>query len=373
MNISTISSIEKAKNFSKKFFVDNSPFISFDFFKNLETSGCTDLNSGWLPEHIVFKKKDKIIGLIPNFKKLNSNGEYVFDHSFANAYHQIGLNYYPKYLSAIPFTPVTKDKFVYTNQKLNEDFFIKQLKSFLEKSCMSSFHLNFVNKRVSDLFEKFGFFKRLGIQYYWYNNDYDEFDSFLEMLKTRKKKNIIKERNFLKDNNISTTSKRGKEISKKDFDLFFNCYINTINKKWSIPYLKSSFFNYLLKSEIINNLLIIQAFYKKEFIGCSLHFIGNKTLYGRYWGCIKEVPFLHFELCYYSAIEFAIRNKLKKVEAGAQGEHKIARGYIPELTYSNHLFKNEKLSEIINKYLEQEKEKIKESLNFLEGYIPFKN
>ena len=146
MNISTISSIEEAKDFSKKFFVDNSPFISFDFFKHLETSGCTDLNSGWLPEHIIFKKKDKITGLIPNFKKLNSNGEYVFDHSFANAYHQIGLNYYPKYLSAIPFTPVTKDKFVYTNQKLNEDFFIKQLKSFVEKSSMSSLHLNFVNK-----------------------------------------------------------------------------------------------------------------------------------------------------------------------------------------------------------------------------------
>ena len=161
-------------------------------------------------------------------------------------------------------------------------------------------------------------------------------------------------------------------IYSEDINLFFKCYLNTINKKWSIAYLKHSFFDQILKSIIKQKVVLIQAFEKNIFVGCSLHFIGEKNFYGRYWGCLKEIPFLHFELCYYSAIDFAIKNKLKKVEAGAQGEHKIARGYEPKLTYSNHWFGHSKLNPLIKKFLIEEKKKIKDTIVHLEQFMPFK-
>jgi len=372
MKISTVSSIANSKNFCDRFFKDSSPFITFDFFKCLEKTGCTNFNTGWEPEHIVIKNNKENIGFIPNFKKQNSNGEYIFDHIFANAHHQIGLNYYPKYLSAIPFTPVTKQKIIYCEKSINT----KQLTELLKKHCIekkiSSFHFNFIDKKNSELLNNEDFYQRLGIQYYWFNKCYKNFSCFLDNLKTKKRKNIIKERDHLKKNDINLIVKKGEEICSEDINLFFKCYLNTINKKWSIAYLKNSFFAQLLKSKIKHKIVLIQAFQKNEFVGCSIHFIGEKILYGRYWGCLKEIPFLHFELCYYSAIEFAIKNNLEKVEAGAQGEHKIARGYEPKLTYSNHWFGNSKLNPLIKNFLNEEKKKVKDKMIYLNQFMPFK-
>ena len=372
MKISTISTIENNKSFCKKFFTDSSPFISYDFFKYLEKTGCTNIYSGWEPEHIIIKNNTEDIGFIPNFKKQNSNGEYIFDHVFANAYHQVGENYYPKYLSAIPFTPVPKEKIFYGEKKIN----ISQLTKLIKKHCIekkiSSFHFNFIDKKNSELLNKESFYQRLGIQYYWYNKSYENFSCFLDKLKTKKRKNIIKEREYLKKNNINIIVKKGDEIRSEDINLFFKCYLNTINKKWSIAYLKHSFFDQILNSIIKQKIVLIQAFEKNIFVGCSLHFIGEKNFYGRYWGCLKEIPFLHFELCYYSAIDFAIENKLKKVEAGAQGEHKIARGYEPKLTYSNHWFGHSKLSPHIKEFLIEEKKRVKDTLAHLNQFMPFK-
>ncbi|MAZ46154.1 MAG: hypothetical protein CMM98_01055 [Rickettsiales bacterium] len=372
MKISTISSIEDSKDFCKKFFNDSSPFISFDFFKYLEKTGCTDLNTGWEPDHIIIKNNNKEIAFIPNFKKQNSNGEYIFDHVFANAHHQIGINYYPKYLSAIPFTPVSKKKIFYGEKEINTKKLTDLIKKYCIEKKISSFHFNFIDKENSNLLNTENFFQRLGVQYYWYNKNYKTFDCFLDNLKTKKRKNIIKEREFLKKTNIKFIIKKGTEICNEDINLFFECYLNTINKKWSIAYLNHSFFSQLLKSIIKQKIVLIQAFQKNLFIGCSLHFIGEKNLYGRYWGCLKEIPFLHFELCYYSAIEFAIKNNLEKVEAGAQGEHKIARGYEPKLTYSNHWFENSKLSPLIEKFLTEEKKKVKDTIIYLNQFLPFK-
>ena len=372
MKISAISSIENIKNYCKKFFKDTSPFISYDFFKYLEKTGCTNSDTGWEPEHIIVENNKKVIGFIPNFRKQNSNGEYIFDHVFANAHHQIGINYYPKYLSAIPFTPVTKRNIIYGEKEIT----IKQLTELLKNHCIekkiSSFHFNFIDKKNSDILNFEGFYQRIGIQYYWYNKSYENFSCFLDNLKTKKRKNIVKERESLKKHNITLVVKKGEEICNDDLNLFFECYLNTINKKWSIAYLNLPFFNKLLQSTVKQKIVLIQAFQKKEFVGCSIHFIGEKNLYGRYWGCLKEIPFLHFELCYYSAIEFAIKNNLKKVEAGAQGEHKIARGYQPTLTYSNHWFEHSKLSPLIKNFLVEEKRKVQNTITYLNQFLPFK-
>ena len=372
MKIFTISSIENSKIFCEKYFKDSSPFISYDFFKYLEKTGCTNFITGWEPEHIIIKSNKKEIGFIPNFKKQNSNGEYIFDHVFANAHHHIGINYYPKYLSAIPFTPVSKKNIIYGEKEINT----KQLAELLKNHCIekkiSSFHFNFIDKKNSDTLNSEDFYQRIGIQYYWYNRYYKSFECFLDSLKTKKRKNIVKERESLKKHDINLVVKKGDDISHEDLNLFFKCYLNTINKKWSIAYLKLSFFDQLLKSTIKQRIVLIQAFQKSEFVGCSLHFIGEEILYGRYWGCLKEIPFLHFELCYYSAIEFAIKNNLKKVEAGAQGEHKIARGYEPTLTYSNHWFDHSKLGPLIRKFLNEEKKKVKDTIIYLNEFLPFK-
>lgn len=373
MNLNTVPSIEEIKKFCTANFIDESPFIDFDFFKKLETTKCTTLETGWIPEHIIIKEKTKLKGIIPNYRKLNSNGEYVFDHIFANAYNQLGIKYFPKFLSAIPFTPVNRNKFYYGSEEFDLEVLSKSIIDLLLKKKIPSFHINFLEKNISNKLKEYNFIQRLGIQYYWYNNSYKSFECFLSSLKRKKRKNIIKEREFLKNQKISFVIKESDQITFEDIDYFYKCYSNTINKKWSIHYLNNLFFRELLKSDCKKKIIIIQAFQKSKFVGCSLHFKSINTLYGRYWGALKHIPFLHFELCYYQAIEFAIKNKLRKVEAGAQGEHKISRGYLPELTYSNHWFDNPKLKNAISEYMIDEGKKIFETINFLKTYSPFKS
>ncbi len=373
MNIYTIPSINSQKDFCDKNLSDSSPFISSEFFEKLESNKCTNINKGWIPEHIIIEENKKVVGMIPNFRKLNSNGEYVFDHIFANAYNSIGLEYYPKYLSAIPFTPVNRKKFIYSSKSIDNNSLYRNLIKLFIKKGISSFHINFIERNVSETLKNFGFFQRLGIQYYWYNDSYINFESFLSKLKRKKRKNILKERNYFKENKINFSVKKGVEIKKKDIDLFYQCYQHTIRKKWSIAYLNNSFFTDLLNSNIRSNLILVQAHKGDDFLGCALHFLGDDTIYGRYWGALHEVPYLHFELCYYQAIEFAIKNKIKKIEAGAQGEHKISRGYVPKITYSNHWFDNHKLSGLINDFFIQERKKVMESVNYLESFVPFKD
>ena len=372
MHLSTVKSIEEIKKFCKTNLNDSSPFIDYEFYKKLETSKCTSMETGWVPEHMVIKRQNELVGVIPNYKKFNSNGEYVFDHIFVNAYNQLGLKYFPKYLSATPFTPVKRKNFFYSNKKIELNTLSELIIDFLLQKKIPSFHINFIEKNISDKLRESGFSQRLGIQYYWYNNFYKTFDCFLSSLKRKKRKNIIKEREFLKKQKISFFIKESSEITLEDIDYFYQCYSNTIKKKWAIHYLNIQFFNELFKTDYKKKMVLIQAYNESKFIGCSLHFKSDKAFYGRYWGTLYEIPYLHFELCYYQAIEFAIKNKLYKVEAGAQGEHKIARGYLPELTYSNHWFGNHELSEAITNYLDDEGKKIIENINMLNTFSPFK-
>ena len=370
MDFLKISSIKDAEDFCKNQLTDYSPFINYYFFFYLEKTLCTSKNNGWEPEHIIIKENEKIIGFIPNFKKFNSNGEYIFDHAWENAHYQMGIEYFPKYLSATPFTPVTRESFLYTNKNINNLILTKKLINFFQDNKVSSFHINFIDKKVSDNL-KDNFLQRIGIQYHWFNKNYKSFDDFLKNLKSRKKKNILKERDFLRKNKIKFVKKLGNNITEQDLNLFFECYLNTIKKKWSYQYLNIDFFRKIFISDLKKKILLISAFDNKQFLGCSLHFLGNNTLYGRYSGTLTDIPFLHFELCYYQAIEYAIQKNISKIEAGAQGEHKIARGYIPTIIYSNHWIRNEKLKGGIKKFLDYEKGEILSALEIMKRYSPF--
>ncbi len=371
MAIESISSIESAGDFCKENFYDSSPFLDFHFFKLLEDSNCTDSASGWIPEHIIFKEKNKIIGFVPNYKKLNSFGEYIFDQVFEQAYYQVGSEYFPKFLSGIPFTPVNRIKFIYSKKILKIKNIVEPLKDFLTFKKISSFHANFISKELSMELDKYDFLKRTGIQYHWLNKSFTDFQDFLDSMKSRKKKNILKERTFLKEKKINFVHLEGNKIKEKDIINLYKCYMNTIDKKWSRPYLNLDFFRNLINSPCVKNILLISAYHEESLLGCSIHFIGDDTLYGRYWGCLKNIPYLHFELCYYQAIEYAIKKKISKIEAGAQGEHKISRGYLPCLTYSNHWFNNQKLKEPIKAFLYKENIKVLENLEYLKSYSPF--
>ena len=371
MILDPITSIEDARNFCQLNFKDSSPFLGYDFFKLLEDSQCTNQYSGWVPSHFLIKEKNQVIGFIPNFKKLNSFGEYIFDHMFEHAYYQIGADYFPKFLSGIPFTPVTKLKFIYSNKSINTIDVLKLLENHFKEQKISSFHVNFINESVADLLEENNFYKRIGIQYHWKNKSFRDFKDFLDSMKSRKKKNIQKERSFLRNQNILFTHKKGTEIKKEDMINLFKCYMNTIDKKWSRAYLNVNFFTGLVDTSTLENMLLVSAHKNGKLLGSSIHFIGEDTLYGRYWGCLENIPYLHFELCYYQAIEYAIKNNFTKIEAGAQGEHKISRGYTPILIFSNHWFSNEILKDPIKSYLQKENKKIMDSAKYLEKYSPF--
>lgn len=372
----SIKSINSIKEISKSEW-DNlveteSPLFDYDFLKSMEESGCTSKQLGWEPNHIIFAENRKILCIIPNYKKLNSNGEYVFDHNWAQAYYQTGLEYYPKLLTAIPFTPIN-GKRLFFDEKYNFNKYVSFLKKFIQEQKFSSFHFNFIEKCQSDNLTTFGFFQRLGIQYHWKNKNYLNFEDFLSNLKSKKKKNILKERKSLKNLGISFYTKIGSNISNEDWAFFFKCYVDTIKKKWSYQYLNFDFFLRLSKSNLINKILLIIATNKNgEKLACSLNFIGNEKLAGRYWGCIEEIQFLHFELCYYQPIEFAIKNKIPIIEAGAQGEHKISRGYIPTLTYSNHWIKDSVMSVAIENFLKKESKIIEKNIDYLLKSIPFR-
>jgi len=371
MKIETTPSIEGIESFCKENFTDICPFINYNFFNLLEKTNCTTEQKGWKPEHIIVKQKGKILAFIPNFRKFNSYGEFVFDQIFENAFYQLGYDYFPKFLSAIPFTPVTRNNFFYSDSNIDENKLYDELKSFFLKKKVSSFHLNFIGENKSKTIENH-FLKRTGLQYHWKNKNYKSFEDFLSKLKSRKRKNIIKERQSIIENNISFKVKTGTDIKLSDLDNLYSCYAKTINKKWSKEYLTKEFFLSLGDFKLLNDTILICAYENESFIGCSVHFKKEKNLYGRYWGALYEIPNLHFELCYYQAIDYAIENNLELVEAGAQGEHKIARGYLPVKTFSNHWFNSDLLVKPIQNFLKSEEEKIKETIELLnDKYNPF--
>ena len=348
----------------------NSPLLNINFFKALEESKSIGENTGWISFPIVAKKNNKIIGFMPVFLKEHSYGEYVFDHSWADAFQQHGLNYYPKMISAIPFTPLTGRRLLSNDIEVKKAM-IKAVEKILVEYKISSCHILFPDKKDHELFNEMGWLSRKGVQFKWHNDSYQTFNEFLQTLSHDKRKKIKQERKKIEKNGISIDRKQGAGITSEDIDFFYECYCETYRLHSSTPYLKKSFFNELVKT-MPNNLLIIFAKKNGVKVASAFNIIGEDVLYGRYWGALEFFSGLHFELCYYQGQEFCIENKIKYFEGGAQGEHKLARGFKPFDTYSNHYIAQPDFRVAISNFLNDELSRINEYSNELEERTPYK-
>ncbi|UTW57018.1 N-acetyltransferase [Kordiimonas sp. SCSIO 12603] len=351
----------------------SNPFVNHAFLAALETSGSVAAETGWQPYHMCLRDEDSIlVGAVPLYVKSHSYGEYVFDHAWANAYENAGGSYYPKLQSSIPFTPVTGPRLLV---KHNDAHIKSQLllgvAAAAEKLSISSSHLTFIEDVEAKLAEENGFLVRHAQQFHWQNDGYDTFDDFLQDLSSRKRKQIRKERRTATENGITIRWLQGADITDAHWDAFFEFYLDTGARKWGQPYLNKEFFQ-TIGETMPESIVLFLCERDGNPIAGALNLIGGGTLYGRYWGCIEDHPCLHFEACYYQAIDYAIKHRLKTVEAGAQGEHKLARGYVPTTTYSAHWIVNEGFRDAVANFLRQEKHQIAFEAKILSKHTPFK-
>jgi len=346
------------------------PFVSWNFLQALEESGCASATRGWQPAHLVARDPARrIVGAMPLYAKDHSYGEYVFDHAWADALMRAGGRYYPKLQCAVPFTPVPGRR-IFASDAAVEAALAQGAIGLAQRSGASSVHATFASEAQCARLAQLGYLTRVGLQYHWFNKDYASFAEFLADLSSQKRKAIRRERARARE---ATTVRRlvGDDIKSRDWDFFFRCYMDTGSRKWGSPYLNRAFFA-LLGERMADRCVLFVAEQDGRPIASALNLIGGEALYGRYWGRVAEVPFLHFELCYYQAIELAIELKLARVEAGAQGEHKLARGYVPAPTYSAHWIAHPGLRAAVRRYLEAETPAVAEEAEILAEHAPFK-
>ena len=350
--------------------VPDDPFVSHAFLKALEESDSAVPQTGWAPYHVVMEDaKQRLVGVAPLYAKSHSRGEYVFDQGWAEAFHRAGGEYYPKLLGAVPFTPVTGRRILVPPGGVCE-----QIEAHLVAACVevtqriggSSLHFNFLEEkpwlRMADL----GFLRRTDQQFHWDNPGYRSFDDFLAALSSKKRKNLKRERRLALENDVEVEWVTGSELTEGHWDAFFDFYVDTGSRKWGTPYLTRKFFS-LINQSMADRTLLIMCRRHGRYVAGALNFIGGEALYGRNWGCIEDHPFLHFEACYYQSIDFAITHGLKRVEAGAQGPHKLARGYLPRHTYSAHWIVNSDFRAAVERYLNQERRYVDEEIQFRRG------
>ncbi|XHC11495.1 GNAT family N-acetyltransferase [Labrenzia sp. ac12] len=356
--------------------IDFNPFLSHAFLEALEASGCATEATGWLPRHMVLEDSGgEILGAVPAYLKSHSQGEYVFDHGWADAFYRAGGDYYPKLQISVPFTPATGRRFL-TGAGVNREAGLQALAAGLVQVCQrsgaSSVHATFLTKPEWDSLGELGYLQRTDQQFHWENHGYDNFDGFLADLASRKRKAVKKERReALSAEGIEVEWVTGSDLTEAHWDAFYKFYMDTGSRKWGRPYLNRKFYS-LINERLADRTLLVLAKRHGEYIAGALNFIGSHTLFGRHWGCTEHHPFLHFELCYYQAIDFAIANKLKRVEAGAQGAHKLARGYLPTTTYSAHWIAHEGLHQAVADFLEHERLAVERENEALAEHAPFR-
>ncbi len=345
------------------------PFVSWDFLEALERSGAVSAPSGWAPTHLIARSGGAIVGAMPLYLKGHSYGEYVFDHAWADAMMRAGGRYYPKLQCAVPFTPATGRR-VLAQDHETEAALVSAALTLMGETRASSLHVTFPEagqwRRLVDL----GMLGRTGVQFHWTNAGYATYEDFLAALSSQKRKNLRKERQRAQAG-LVIRQLTGDAITEAHWDFFYRCYLDTGERKWGSPYLNREAFR-LIGARMAERVLLIIAERDGKPIASALNFIGGETLFGRYWGCVEHVDFLHFELCYHQAIDFAIARGLKRVEAGAQGEHKLARGYAPETIYSAHAIAHPGLREAVRRYLDSEAPAIAEEVEILGEHTPFK-
>ncbi|MGJ8622074.1 MAG: GNAT family N-acetyltransferase [Yoonia sp.] len=349
------------------------PFTTHRFLRALEDSGSVGPGTGWQPRYITAHQDGEMIAAAPLYAKGHSQGEYIFDHNWAHAYENAGGRYYPKLQIAVPFTPATGRRFL-----TKPGFEVAGMSALVQGAVqiatdndVSSLHATFCTEAEALAGQEMGLLGRIGQQFHWVNDAYTDFDAFLASLSSRKRKTLRKERKQANDFGGEIVMLTGDQIQPEHWDAFWVFYQDTGNRKWGTPYLTRKFFD-LAHQTLRDDMLMVLALRDGRPVAGALNFIGRDTLYGRYWGCIEHHPCLHFEVCYYRAIDFAIQHGLGKVEAGAQGEHKLARGYLPVATHSLHWFRDGGFQDAVARYLKAEREAVDHEIEVLTSYGPFR-
>jgi predicted N-acyltransferase len=353
---------------------DAYPFLRHEFLSALEQSGSVSAQTGWEPAHLLVMDEEELVAFMPLYLKRHSWGEYVFDQSWAQAYRQQGLDYYPKWLTAIPFTPCQGARIV---SKAAADplevmqlllGFIKQLSAKLD---ISSWHCLFPTEHQAEQLRSLGLSIREGVQFHWFNRGYHDFNDFLQTLNAGKRKMLKRERRKISEQGVSLLRIAGPDVSEAQWRAFFRFYTMTYLKRGSQPYLNPAFFQQIAAT-MGEQLLLVLAVKEDKYIAAALSFIGADTLYGRYWGCDEEHHSLHFETCYYQGLDYCIEHGLQRFDSGAQGEHKIARGFEPITTYSAHWIKDNRFAKAIGRFLAGEQEAMRLYKQDAATYLPFK-
>lgn len=351
------------------------PFLCYDFFLALEESGSAIPETGWGPAHLIVSNEAlEICGIMPLYLKGHSQGEYVFDHSWAEGFEMIGGSYYPKLLSAVPFTPVTGRR-IFTAKKNSlavQSLLIEAALTLVQQRQLSSFHINFIEPELALKLGEKDFLIRKNTQFHWVDQDYGDFDGFLASLQSRKRKVLKKERRTALEAGMEIKWIEGDDIRSDHWDDFYEFYIDTGAKKWGTPYLTRTFFD-MISETLSEHIVLMFAYNEGRAIAGTLNLKGSDTLYGRYWGAREYHPCLHFELCYYQAIDYALARGLKRVEAGAQGEHKLLRGYAPTSTYSAHYIDHPRFKAAVADFLHSEDQSVTIRSEIMNEHLPYKN
>jgi len=348
------------------------PFVSHAFLSALEESGSAGARTGWLPQHAALRDgAGRIVAVVPMYAKSHSYGEYVFDHGWAHAFERAGGDYYPKLQVAVPFSPVPGPRLLI---RKDAGVAMALMAEALEQACrklsLSSVHVTFCTEAEWTVLGTAGWLQRVGMQFHWHNEGYGSFEDFLAALSSRKRKMIRRERRDAVEG-LSVRVLRGSEIEPRHWRAFYGFYNATVDRKWGSAYLTERFFP-LLGERLGEKVVLMVAEQNGRPVAAALNLMGADTLYGRNWGCRGEFPFLHFELCYYQAIEFAIAHGLKRVEAGAQGQHKLQRGYLPQRTFSAHWIAHPGLRRAVGDFLCREQAEITEDMEALAEHSPFR-
>jgi uncharacterized protein len=350
------------------------PFLTHAFLVALETSQCVGARTGWTASHVLVEDAGgRLVAAAPTYVKTHSMGEYVFDYGWAEAYERNGLDYYPKLQVTVPFTPASGRRLLVAreNDTAARDTLLAGLRSWRAKVEASSIHVTFSTHSEWTAMGQAGFLQRTGQQFHFINKNYGDFDTFLADLASRKRKMIRRERKDALANGIEIELLTGASIKEAHWDAFFKFYMDTGSRKWGRPYLTRAFFSQV-GATMADHILLVMAKRQNRYVAGAINFIGKDALYGRNWGCIEEHPFLHFEVCYYQAIDYAIRHGMARVEAGAQGEHKLARGYGAVATYSAHDIADRRFARAIDDFLARERLAVGEALDEYAEMAPFK-
>ncbi len=355
--------------------VPYNPFVSYGYLSALEESGCATPETGWLGQHLLLESTDgRLHGALPCYMKNHSQGEYVFDHGWADAFERAGGHYYPKLQASIPFTPATGPRLLTdAGGQCNavRTALASGLRQLTDRHGVSSAHVTFVPDDEIGVFENQKYLHRTDQQFHFHNTGYADYTEFLGTLASRKRKALKKERRTALENDITIEWLTGADISESVWDTFYEFYMDTGSRKWGRPYLNRRFFS-LIGERMADDVLLVMARRAGRYVAGAINFIGSDTLYGRHWGCVEDHPFLHFEVCYHQAIDFAIANGLSNVEAGAQGEHKLSRGYLPVTTHSAHYIAHQGLRRAVSDYLTHERKDVDQMGTILRKHGPFR-